>query len=665
MRRKALLFIILLFTIKSWSQNPATIFTIPNRNVTLPCGTTCTQITAVVPNIKQTTDYVFTGTPYLPFDYITPGGIDVTQPPYITSTSKDDQWSNKIPITFPFCFYNVTYPTLLIGTNGGITFDTSRAGQGSGYVIAVGGTIPSNAYAYPMIFGPWGDIDISNQPIPTSKIEFRVEGTAPTRRFIAAYNDVPYFSCGNSILARFSMVLYESTGIVEVYVKRKPVCATWNNGLAIIGVQNSPTQGVAAPGFNATVFGASADMDTAFRFTPSGGVSRFKSAQLLVNGVVVGTGDTSSIAGTPEKMNLTFNNVCPNADSTAYVLKLTYGRCNDVTQDVSFYDTVRVKKLTPTFTLSSINSNCSGGGSITASVTGGTGTFQYALNGGNFQPGNVFSNLTAGTYVVTTQNPVSNCSFSQSVVLSLNNNLTINALPSDTSVCVGASFTPRVTSAGTSYVWNGPGTFSSATAAQPVITPKTSGMFIVSATQGPCTRRDTINVTQLPAPLINAGPDIVMINGDVVQIAATAGPGTYLWNPPTGLSSPTVLQPNASPSQTTDYTLTATSTQGCVSQDVVKVTVLNCVEPMDAFTPNGDGVNDKWLVNLRACYTKALVEVFNRYGNRVFRSENYQNDWDGRWEGKALPDGTYYYVITLELINGKKTYVKGNVTILR
>jgi gliding motility-associated-like protein len=190
-------------------------------------------------------------------------------------------------------------------------------------------------------------------------------------------------------------------------------------------------------------------------------------------------------------------------------------------------------------------------------------------------------------------------------------------------------------------------------------------MFIVSATQGPCTRRDTINVTQLAAPLINAGQDIVMINGDVVQIAATAGPGTYLWTPSTGLSSPTVLQPNASPTQTTDYTLTATSTQGCVSQDVVKVTVLNCVEPMDAFTPNGDGVNDKWLVNLRACYTKAVVEVFNRYGNRVFRSENYQNDWDGRWEGKALPDGTYYYVITLELINGKKTYVKGNVTILR
>ena len=665
MRRKALLFVFLLAFFNSWSQNPATVFTIPNRNITLPCGTTCTQITAVVPNIKQTDNYVMTSMPYLPFAYRTTAGVDVRT--LIPSTFYDDWWTQKIPITFPFCFYGITYPTLLIGTNSAITFDTTRAASGSGYAIALtGGGIPNANYAPSMIFGPYHDIDIDNPGTANTKIEYRIEGTAPNRRFIASYNEVPYFSasCGG-LLATHQMVLYEGTSIIEVYIKSKPSCTAWNNGYAILGIQDhTRTQAVFSSAYNGTVWGNST-MDTAFRFTPSGGTNRFKSAQLLVNGVVVGTGDTTSITGTPEKMNLTFNNVCPNADSTAYVLKLTYGRCNDASQDVSFYDTVRVKKLTPTFTLASINSNCTGGGSITATVTGGTGTFQYALNGGSFQASNVFNNLNAGTYVVTTQNPVSNCSFSQSVVLTLNNNLTIVAQPSDTSVCVGASFTPRITSAGTSYVWNGPGSFSSATAAQPVITPNTSGMFIVSATQGPCTRRDTINVIQLPAPAINAGPDITMINGDVVQIAATAGPGTYLWSPTAGLNPPNVLQPSASPSQTTTYTLTATSTQGCISKDEVKITVLNCVEPMDAFTPNGDGINDRWLVNLRACYTKAIVEVFNRYGNRVYRSENYQNDWDGRYEGKALPDGTYYYVITLDLINGKKTYVKGNVTILR
>ncbi len=405
-------------------------------------------------------------------------------------------------------------------------------------------------------------------------------------------------------------------------------------------------------------------MDTAFRFTPSGGINRFKSAQLLVNGTVVGTGDTTNSGSVNGSMNLTFNNVCPSADSTAYVLKLTYGRCNDVTQDVSYYDTVRVKKTTPTLTLTKVNSNCSGGGSITANIAGGTGTFQYSLNGNAFQASNTFNNLNAGTYVVTIQNGT-NCSLSTSTILTLTNNLTLTALPTDTSICAGASFTPRITSPGTSYVWNGPGTFSSTTIAQPLITPSGSGQFIVSTTQGPCTTTRTINVTVFPPPVINAGPDLIIINGDQIQLLATAGAGTYLWTPSTGLSATNILKPFAAPTVTTTYTLKATSTQGCVSTDDVKVTVLNCVDPMNAFSPNGDGINDVWMVNLGACFKTAVVEVFNRYGNQVFKDKAYANNWNGNYKGTPLPDGTYYYIVTINLINGKKTYVKGNVSILR
>jgi gliding motility-associated-like protein len=553
----------------------------------------------------------------------------------------------------------------LIGTNSAITFDITRAGSGSGYSISnTTGSIPNTAYAPNMIFGPYHDIDIDYADASTnSKIEYRIEGTAPNRRLIASYSNIPYFSCGTSMFATHQMVLYESTGIIEVYIKDKPVCSTWNSGLAILGLQGTGSQAVTVPGYNATVWG-STGMDTAFRFTPSGGVTRFKSAQLLVNGNVVNTGDTSTAGAAPGSMNLNFGNVCPSADSTAYVLKLTYGRCNDVSQDVSFYDTIYVKKLTPTFTLSQVNSNCSGGCSISASVVGGSGVFQYSLNGGAFQTSNTFNNLPAGNYVVTIQN-ANNCSFSQSATLTLTNNLSVSALPTDTSICVGASFTPRVTSAGTAYVWNGPGTFSSATVAQPVITPSTNGSFIVSSTQGPCTRKDTINVTLFPGPQINAGPDLSVINGDFVQLQATAGAGTYLWTPPTGLSASNILNPMAGPNQTTTYTLTATSPQGCTSSDQVEVTVLNCFDPQNAFTPNGDGINDVWLVNLGACLVKAKVEVFNRYGAKVFESNEYKNNWDGTYKGKNLPDGTYYYVLTVELIGGKKIYYKGNVTILR
>jgi gliding motility-associated-like protein len=86
---------------------------------------------------------------------------------------------------------------------------------------------------------------------------------------------------------------------------------------------------------------------------------------------------------------------------------------------------------------------------------------------------------------------------------------------------------------------------------------------------------------------------------------------------------------------------------------------------MEAFTPNGDGINDSWLVTSGNCLKSAKAQVFNRYGAKVFESNDYNNDWKGTFEGKPLPDGTYYFVISYQLLTGKMEYLKGNVTILR
>ena len=87
---------------------------------------------------------------------------------------------------------------------------------------------------------------------------------------------------------------------------------------------------------------------------------------------------------------------------------------------------------------------------------------------------------------------------------------------------------------------------------------------------------------------------------------------------------------------------------------------------MDAFSPNGDGINDKWLVtNGASCATQIIAKVFNRYGSPVYQSDNYKNDWDGTYKGKPIPDATYYYVVTYRLINGQTVTAKGDVTILR
>jgi gliding motility-associated-like protein len=165
---------------------------------------------------------------------------------------------------------------------------------------------------------------------------------------------------------------------------------------------------------------------------------------------------------------------------------------------------------------------------------------------------------------------------------------------------------------------------------------------------------------------VNAGANVTIVAGQTVQLQGTGDPGTYLWTPATGLSATNILNPLASPSITTTYTLTTTSSLGCTASDDVQVEIVpECAKPMNAITPNGDGINDKWLVTYGNCLSVASVKVFNRYGSPVFESDNYQNNWEGTYKGKTLPDGTYYYVINFKLNTGRVLTLRGDLTILR
>lgn len=86
------------------------------------------------------------------------------------------------------------------------------------------------------------------------------------------------------------------------------------------------------------------------------------------------------------------------------------------------------------------------------------------------------------------------------------------------------------------------------------------------------------------------------------------------------------------------------------------------VKPENFFTPNGDGINDKWVIQDIQQYPGNLVTVFDRTGRTVFQMSNYNNSWDGHYNGNLLAIGTYYYTIRLS----KDTPpVKGFITIVR
>jgi gliding motility-associated-like protein len=151
-------------------------------------------------------------------------------------------------------------------------------------------------------------------------------------------------------------------------------------------------------------------------------------------------------------------------------------------------------------------------------------------------------------------------------------------------------------------------------------------------------------------PQAQAGPDRVKFGGRPIRLMAMANQesGTrYAWLPTSGLSDATVLNPIADPASTTVYSLTVTTRHGCVSTDRVTVEVIASLFVPNAFTPNGDGKNDRWVIPYLSPELGALVNVYDRAGQVVYQSRSNSVAWDGTHKGVPLPTGIYIYQIFL------------------
>jgi gliding motility-associated-like protein len=312
------------------------------------------------------------------------------------------------------------------------------------------------------------------------------------------------------------------------------------------------------------------------------------------------------------------------------------------------------------------------------SATGGTGSTTAPTP----------STTTAGTtpYYVSQSTTGVVCEGPRALI-----NVVINARPVAPTVispipyCQGVNALALTATGTTSntFLWYTVATGGTGTASAPIPSTSTVGSTtfyvsqITSATTCEGTRTPiTVNVT--PVLTINAGNDTTMARGNTIQlngISMGVPSATYLWTAnvtPLALSSAVILNPFANPIQTTIYTLRATDPSGlCPSvTDQVRVEVVqSCINVKNAFTPNGDGINDTWFIyDQNFCLTNpggAKVTVFNRYGSKVYESKDYTNKWDGTYNGKALPDGTYYAVIEFTLFDGSKQFKRTDVTILR
>jgi gliding motility-associated-like protein len=165
---------------------------------------------------------------------------------------------------------------------------------------------------------------------------------------------------------------------------------------------------------------------------------------------------------------------------------------------------------------------------------------------------------------------------------------------------------------------------------------------------------------------VNAGADLTISQGQGITLSGTTDQQEYFWSPPTGLNNPNVLNPIASPETTTTYYLTA-SNGICEIVDEMTITVISGLVIPDVFSPNGDGINDTWEILGTENFQEVYVVVYDRSGQKVFESVNYNplKYWNGTFKNKALPTSTYYYVITLDRSSNNSQVLKGPVTIIR
>lgn len=175
----------------------------------------------------------------------------------------------------------------------------------------------------------------------------------------------------------------------------------------------------------------------------------------------------------------------------------------------------------------------------------------------------------------------------------------------------------------------------------------------------------TFNVTPVEA---DAGPDKFIGNGQSVVLDGS-GIGTPDWSPSSSLSDASTFTPTASPDDDQTYFLTVTSGP-CTATDEVNVFVGEVIVIHGGFTPNGDGINDKWVIGNSSQFPNMEVNIYDRSGQRVFTATRYDTPdkwWDGTKNGDGktkLPTSAYYYVIDLKEGTDNDIF-KGMVTIIR
>ena len=284
-----------------------------------------------------------------------------------------------------------------------------------------------------------------------------------------------------------------------------------------------------------------------------------------------------------------------------------------------------------------------------------------AYNWSNGQSGSPLLVTTSGNYFVNVTDSFG-CSNNSDTILVTINPLPTASLGNDTFLCTGTNFDLIINDTNlVSYLWNTSDTNFS-------INVSVAGQYIISFMDtNNCSNSDTINIAPKSKPVASSYNDKICQNSSLVLNTGNAL--SYSWSPGLTLSDSTIETPTASPNLTTSYQSILSNECG-TDTAFVDIEVIACSFYLpNAFSPNGDGFNDVFLVRGDGISTMHLV-IYDRWGNKVFESESSGNPsvaegWKGTDKnGRVLSEGVYVYRLTLEMLDSSIFDEKGNITLI-
>lgn len=616
--------------------------------------------------------------------------------------STDDIWisATQLPTAtsstpaFNFSFFGKQYTMVYPGANGIISFDQHASGSSCAWSTSVPPTGPpysSTPYNYAnAVYGIYEDINPSTTACPgNTAIKVGVLGSYPCRAFVFNYNHIGEYSCcsqGDNMYNTYQMVLYEATNIIDIYVKHRACCTSWNGGRGVIGLQNkTSSQILTVPGMD---FGTPQNPITwtadnrAFRFTPITPLDEFGILTWYRNAVHP---DSIIKQGPADKV---FKIALSPSVTTTYISEYKY-QVGSTRSWISILDTTTIIVNIPDVDAKSskgtnpICPNDSATLYFEYDQTLGVTPAHYQWSTGDTTATSVVHPTQTTTYYLTVTFD-NGSRRSDSVQVPVTNLVFPTITATDTIICLGKSTTLTASIPSTDpnlvFTWD----YNNLTGPSITISPQVTKKYTVSVTMpGNCVVTDSITITVMPLPVPSfiPSPTEIYVENGVGTVTCTNttpqldGKNHLLWNFGDMYSNMNVLQDIEDP--THDYThsgfytitLTATDSAGCVDsvKNRVSVEVPYFFYIPNAFSPDGDGLNEHFAPQGQGVdpenYT---MQIFDRSGMLIFTTRNPYDYWDGRTKyGQMCPEGVYIYRIILRNLNGDDKEYTGSVTLIR